>query len=755
MRFSSRHKWYILSVAAVISLLMAAAVTTLRFDYSVESFFPSQDPDLIFWETVQDKFSGSGSFVTIGIQEEESFFQGDRLLRLDSLTKSIGNLEGVIQVNSVTNLKNQVYSWLGNAQRSFFQPQNRHRYAADSAYFYAYQDVWVKFFSPEAKATVLYVEVDPELRWSKRSHLVSDLRMLLAEQEFAEPYLYGDIVAKDSNIRTLQREMTILSSLAFLLILIVLYLTFRSFWGIVLPILIVGLTVLWTLGTMAIFGATINMMTVLIPTIVSIVALSDVIHLMSRYKDYREEFSSIQALRKSIRKIRLVILLTSVTTGIGFLTLSYSNIQPFVEFGVFTAVGVLFAYLLAIGLLPVLLLLVPFEPKGRTDYLSLSQVMSDKVSPWIYRFSIPIVWASVIVVGLSLLGMTKVKVNSKLYDDISSGDEFSKTLSFMENNFGGIRSVEVYLELGDTSRTFLDREVIAQVKRLHDFLNETYQLADLSDITTVLKRAHRGINGGKPAFYTLPYDRDQAAFIDLMIYNDYEKLGINSVVTPDLKESRITGKTTDLGSYEIAQRNTTFFQYVQDSVDQSILIPKMTGVTHLLDKSNEIISRKLLYGLMIAIAIVSIMMGFLYRNWRMMVIAIIPNLLPLLMMIGIIGWMDIGMKMSTAIIFTIAFGIAVDDTIHMMSTLTRELKKGYTVKKAIRMTFATTGKAIVVTSVILICGFGILLFSSFQSSFLTGMLISITLMLALFADLLVLPALLVGFRRRVVISPDS
>ena len=182
--------------------------------------------------------------------------------------------------------------------------------------------------------------------------------------------------------------------------------------------------------------------------------------------------------------------------------------------------------------------------------------------------------------------------------------------------------------------------------------------------------------------------------------------------------------------------------FIDQNIDTDLIKVKLTGSTLLLDKSNEIITCHLLYGLLFAIFIVSVIMGLLYRSVKVTLLALVPNLLPLVMILGIIGWTDMGLKMSTAIIFTIAFGIAVDDTLHFMSRLKSELKKGKTVDEAIRTTYLSTGRAIVITSTILVLGFGILLFSSFQTTFITGLLVSLALLFALFADLILLPVLL-------------
>jgi len=182
--------------------------------------------------------------------------------------------------------------------------------------------------------------------------------------------------------------------------------------------------------------------------------------------------------------------------------------------------------------------------------------------------------------------------------------------------------------------------------------------------------------------------------------------------------------------------------FITSELDATLIKTKLTGSTLLLDKSNKIITYKLLYGLLFAAVVVSILMSLLYRSLKIALIALLPNLLPLIMILGIIGWADMGLKMSTIIVFTIAFGIAVDDTIHFMNRLKNELKTNNNIEKALESTFMTTGKAIVTTSIILILGFGVLLLSAFQTTFITGLLVSLALLFALFSDLILLPVLL-------------
>ncbi|MDP5169301.1 MAG: MMPL family transporter [Bacteroidia bacterium] len=743
MRFTLIQRRFIFAAVAIISVLQAGWITDLRFNYDVESFFPRQDPDLTFYEEVKATFAEEGNFVTIGIDHENSIFQGDFLPRLDSLTMQLGRLAPVVEVSSPTNAENHIFYFLGKRKAPFLHPHEPDRYAADSSLLWSYPDIRVKFVSADASAICLYLEITPDMPLDVRNAFVAEMKNLLQANGFEKTYFYGDIIARDGNIKGLQEEMKLLSGLALLLILIVLLLTFRSFWGVALPIIVVSLTVLWTLGSMAAFGATINLMTVLIPTIVSIVALSDVIHIMARFKDRPLALSKQASIALTMKQVGKVILLTSATTAFGFVTLSFSNIQPFIEFGIFTALGVAYAWLLAAFFLPVLLLIFPeVKPVNTGKGGKLLGILVHSLFPFIARWPWSILAVALLAALLSCWGVSQVRINANLYEDISSGDSFSETLHFFERHFLGIRSVELHVGLADSTHNFLEDEVLAEFDSLHQYLAQVYGVNDIFDLTSIMKRSNRAMNQGNPAFFVLPADSNQSAFIKLKLFTEYENLGIRSILTEDMKQARVTGRTTDVGSYEILRRNEALIAFVDQHKAHWQIRPRLTGVTLLLDKSNEIISYKLMFGLLTAIGVVSLVMGLMYRSLRMTLIAMVPNLLPLLMMLGIIGWLDIGMKMSTAIIFTIAFGIAVDDTIHMMSSVLAELRKGSSMQEAIMSTFATTGQAIVVTSVILICGFGILLFSSFHSSYLTGLLISITLLLALFADLLVLPALL-------------
>lgn len=739
-----KYQKQLLFLVFLITGVQAYFMSQLEYDYDIEQLFPKNDPELQFHREVEEKFAYHQDYLILGIENKAGIFKGNFLLRLDSLAKKLAQHKLVKEVNSPTNLRYHLRTPFGIKTLPFLHPQNFDRYEQDSIFLHSYQDVAPKFISKKYTAICSYIFLNEALTEGNKDEMRSFINKNIAAIGFDKHYIYGDIYAKDSYLKELESEMYWLTSLSFIIIIGILFLSFRSFWGVVIPILIVVLTTVWTLGTFAIFGVSINMMTVLIPTIVSIISLSDVIHIINHF--HEQSISNKQeAIRLTFKDMRVAILLTSITTGLGFITLSYSNIQPFIEFGIFTTIGVSYAYLLAIWVLPILLQLVPIQLqkiKKSPSYLI------PQAYQFIHKRPKTILILTGIILLISFTGMSKLKINSFLYEELSAKDTFSETLHFFEDHFFGIRTFDLHLEVADSTKTVLDFDVLQQIEQLEIYLFKEYGLNDVYTINTQIKRANRVTQKGKPEAFLLPKDSTQLIYLTHKVLANKEELGLKSILTPDIKETKITGKMEDLGSAEIRDRNHQLTNFITSELDTSIIKTQLTGSTLLLDKSNKIITYKLLYGLLFAVIIVSILMGLLYRSAKITLIAIIPNLLPLLMILGVIGWTEMGLKMSTVIIFTIAFGIAVDDTIHFLNRLKNELKKGVSLTEAIQSTYLSTGKAIVTTSIILVLGFGVLMFSAFQTTFITGLLVGLALLFALFADLMLLPVLLGLFYKK-------
>ena len=738
----SRQPRIFFLIIALITLVQGYFATQLNYDYNVEQLFPKHDPELVFYEEVKEKFVHHQDYLILGLDHSASIYQGDFLLRLDSLVGLLQQHSLVEEINAPTNLRYHFRTPLGIQSSPFLHPHKKERYTADSAFLQAYPDVFPKFIARQNDAVCVFVFLTEALNDHTKEEFRRFIFQQTAQTGFPQPHLYADIYAQDAYLKALEAEMYWLSGLAILLILGILFVSFRSLAGILVPVFIAALTVIWTMGTIALLGGSINMMTVLIPTIVAIISLSDVIHVINRYHDH-QELDKEEAIRFTFREMRSAIFMTSLTTGLGFATLAYSSLQPFIEFGVFTAIGVAYAYLFAIYLLPSLL------HRVSSAGLSWKGQRSDRQIARVYHFLTQhprlVLGITAGLVVVSLAGMSKLQINAYLYEELSAKDDFSKTLQFFENHFSGIRTFSMHLEVADSSSSILDLEILQQIDQLENYLLEDYGLRDVYTIATQVKRMNRLHHQGQPEAFVLPGDPDFLQYLTDKVLANREELSLHSILTADEKETQITGKMEDLGSAAIKERNRQLIAFIDSTLAPDLLKIHLTGNTLLLDKSNQIITYKLLYSLIFAIIVVSLLMGWMYRSLRISLLAILPNILPLLLMLGLIGWTGMGLKMSTVIVFTIAFGIAVDDTIHFMSRLKSELEAGISPLSAIANTYRSTGKAIVITSIILVLGFSVLLLSSFQTTFTTGLLVSLALLFALFADLLLLPVLLMWY----------
>ena len=746
MLFSSTYKPWFIGLIVIFTLANGIFLTQTRFDFNVENLFPRQDEDLTFFQENIDQFQSDKKYLIIGIKQENGIFNQDFLFRLEKFTNDLDSSALALTASSITNIKYYIINpFMKVKEEPFLHLQEGNSYEQDSLFLSEYQDVKEKFISSKGQGVALYLELKNDMNQREEKELLVKVEELLQRGKFQEYHFSGSINTDDVYQEALKSELTKLLSLSLILILIVIFLTFRSVWGVIVPFSIILLTVMWTMGSMAAFGVSINVITVLIPSVIAIVALSDVIHIMSRYKEERKHISNRRvAMNLALKDIGIAIFLTSITTAFGFLTLGYADIQPFIEFGMFTALGVIYAWFLAVFLLPLLLVIVP-ENIIAASPASVG-TWPIKMYSWVSQNHRLIIIATVVLLSIAGIGIMRLKVDSKLYEELSAGDNYSSSLHFFDQHFAGIRPVEIYLEvLGDGD--IFEIETLSRIDSLDKYLMEEYGVNGLYSVNTQIKRFNRSLKGGRPHHFTLPTSSNKLELITQMLKNQYKDLQLNTILSQDYKTTMISAKISDLGSFEIRQRNKKLEAFLSETFPPEQYRTRITGKSLLLDRSNEVITYNLGYGLLTALLVVAIIMGILFKSVRMSLIALVPNVLPLFLIAGIMGLFDVGLKMSTAVIFTVSFGIAVDDTIHFLSRFNTELKKTSNWSEALKITYYSTGRAIMITSFILVLGFGVLMFSEFTTNFITGFFVSLSLLFAVFADLFLLPVLLIRLGR--------
>lgn len=749
-------QWFNRKTAIVILLLIASAtawfgfqVTKSSFDYDFEKFFPPGDTETEFFEQYRKKFENDYDFLLIGIVSDKSIYDTLFLQQVNNLADTLRKVPYVVDVYSITNLKVPVSTGAGIAYRKYVHLHNDSILKLDSLRLMQTGELTGSFISTDQKTTCLFLQTQEKLSKKKSDQLISQIESITGKAGFKEIHMAGKVKAQEVYLSRMQKEIVLFLAIAIVLVIVFLSVTFQSVSSILVPLVVVLGSVTWQLGIMHLVGKKIDILTVLLPTILFIVGMSDVIHILSKYiEDLRLGLPKKEALVKTIKEVGLATFLTSFITALGFFTLITANISPIREFGIYTGFGVLIAYFLSITLLPSVLMLIP-PPKivHKPKYDAFWNNMLHKQLRWVLKHKLGILITTTILVISCGSGIWFLKVNNMLLEDLSDNEPLRKEFQFFENQFSGGRPFEMYLKVNDPNKNILSYQSVIEMGKLEQLATEKFQLGFVRSPLTILKMYNRSIHSGLNEYYRLPENEKehQELVAQLKISGALSNPEVNKYISENLSEGRISGKMHDLGSYKVRNMEKDF---VQSAPTLSFIEYRLTGSARLVDKNISYLAVNLMQGLGSGIIIVAIIFGFMFRSWKMVVIAIGVNLIPMICMAGLMGYLGIDIKVSTAMIFTIAFGIAEDDTIHFLSRFQIERKQGRTTLYAIKRSFLSTGKAMILTSIVLCSGFITMISSGFMSIYYVGLLLSATLFIAVIADLCLLPIFLLGIKNK-------
>jgi predicted RND superfamily exporter protein len=741
-----------LLVLALLTGLAGYYASQLRFNYNFNDFYPAGDPDLDYYQGYTQRFGNDNDYLLLGLEAApgQTVFAPRFLAQVDSLTRLARRLPHVVGVTSPTTLTNPVVEGVGFYNLPYLHPADPSQRATDSTLIFRTPGLVGNVFSPDARAVALVIQTSPDLKKPPGDSLLASLRQGLARAGLpaSRTHFAGRLVAQSVFVDRLQWELVVFMSLSVLLVTGLLWATFRTWWGVVLPLVVVLGTILWGLGVMGACGVSIDLMTALLPLMLFVVGMSDTIHIISRYvSELGYGAGKKDALRITIKESGFGSGLSALTTSLGFFTLMTSTIRPIHNFGLFTGIAVLLAFVMSFTLLPAMLVLLNKpalrEPRrhGRDWDGVLGRLFTGVLRRrrLIYTLSTLVLIASV---GLA----TRVHINSSLLDDLSKNDPVRRDFAFFDTHFAGVRPFELELKPAG-GRTIYDPAVLRQTEQLEGYLAGTYGLRFAASPATLVRSVRKSLHGGELAEYRLPTDSTELASIAARLRQFRKRPEFRALALPDGSAGRLTGRMEDVGSIRADNLNSNLRHYLRTQLDTTVLRTRLTGSSNLIDKNNENLTLNMIQGMAIDVLMVTLIVLALFRSWRMTVVVLIPNLLPILVVAGVMGLAGVNMKVSTSIIFTIAFGIAVDDTIHFISKLRLTLGHEPNVFKAVRRTYLLAGKAVIVTSMILVGGFCTLLFSSFDGTFYVGLLIGLTLLFGVVAELTLLPLLILGVYR--------
>lgn len=737
--------WFLIGMLA-LTAVFGWGISMIRTEFSFDKFRSGRDGEVGFYEAYKDSFPHEENAVQIALKgPEETIWDTAFLATVDSIFTKISLIENVDTVISPTGLEALRWTGLGVSRSPLIRfntekalKGSKRRLARDSLFY-------ENFFTNDRSWLAGIALVNPDILDKDERDEVSKSIEKIMEGQPNEFVISGIPYIRTQYVRTIRGEMASFIILSIGLTILVMLFLYRSFWGVALPILVVGLGMVWTIGFMGIGGAPLDMLANLIPSIMFVVGIADTIHLVTRYQqDLASGLSPKLAMASTLKEIGLAIFLTSLTTAIGFASLVVSPLAPIQKFGLFAASGVLFAYIISIILVPNALLNIKPERIKKSKGFGSNPIWDrflNRTYEWVKVKPKQIILGTLLILLVSGWGISKISLNTYLLDDVSKNDPARVSMEFFEDNFYGSRPFEMaIIPKGD--KVLTDLEILRDVEKIQLYLRGKYRISPFLSIVTYLKGINRLTNGGGNRHYLLPQSDDELE--ELIGYGFLSSSGeafMARVMTDGRKMGRLSAQMSDIGSYAFADLRADLDAFVAKECNPANFEYRFTGTPVIVEENVGVLRTGLFTGLGLAFCLVAILMGLLFRSWRMLLIGVIPNIIPLVITAGLMGFLGITLRASTSIVYLIAFGVAVDDTIHFLGRLRIEIREGRDRETAIYNTLMGTGKALILTTVILVAGFSMLLKSSFGGTFAVGLFTALTLLIALISDLLLLPVL--------------
>lgn len=730
-----------------LTALFAYNLKNIRLDYDFEKFFPMNDKETEYFFDYRDKFTSDNDFVLVAIPNENGIFDKDFLQRVDLFTRVTDSLPHVDVSTSITTQQEVfLFSGGGSATKKYidfrdFDPKR------DSARIYKNKELINSFVSNDAKSVCVFIKHEDYLAKKKSDSLLIQLNALIKVLDLKDVKIGGRIRGQKYYIDKMTVEMSLFVSLGALLVVVFLFIAFRSVWGILVPQIVILGSLIWLVGGMSALDQPINIILVTIPSIMFVVSMSDVIHLVSRYLDsLRDGKKKYDAIMQAVNEVGLATLLTSITTAIGFFSLYFVRVEPIQRFGVVIGIGVLIAFVLTFSLLPVSFYLFPdpkYIHKSTKDHFWKKYL--EKWFVWITqrRRVVLAMWGA--LVGICIAGALFLKTDNLIMDDLDSSEPIQQDFRYLGEHYGGIRPFELAVTLKDTTASVWDVSVLNKLDSIEEYLENVYGTRIRVSLVKAVKVLNRASHVGDTSYYAVPQSSRQIRKLRRPIRMAQQGEFYKTLVDSTGTLVRLSGAMDDIGNQAVRAKNDSLSAFIKANGFDKDFDFQITGTAHLLDKNMRYLASSLIQGLSVSVLIVALIIGLIYRSIPILIISIVTNIIPLIFVAGLMGYMGIYLKTSTAIVFTIAFGIAVDDTIHYLGKFKYELMKGKGKLYALKRSYLTTGKAMILTTLILCGGFLLLILSSFQGTFYMGLMLCLTLLVALIADITLLPVLLLIF----------
>jgi uncharacterized protein len=770
--FILKNRATFLALVAFLAITMGFLATKFQVASELPKILPKTDSRFQLYESFKKRFGEDGSVMVLGV-ETDKMFQLNFFQQWQDLSKEIAAVKGIEKVVYAGNVFRIIKN--DSVKRFDTEPLINHRAVSQSEVdsvknslnrLPVYKGLVI---DENEKAHLMLITFDQKsINDKSRVSAVQDIKEIAYKFENEQninvhlsgmPFIRTEMTAQITN------ELGIFVTLALLVTMLILYAFFRSFKIMFFALIVVLIGIVSSLGIVVLFGYKITIISGMIPSLIVVIGVPNTIFILNKYhEEYAMHGDKMLALQTTIEKIGQTLFLANLTTSIGFGVFAFTGSSFLAEFGVVAAINVMLTYAVSLIFIPLV-----FSYLNQPSEKETSRLESGRIARILYKIenlvntkrSVIYIVITVIIL-LSVWGMSQIKSVGYIVDDLADDNPILTDLQYVEKHFKGIMPFEVAIDTYETGRVTGSPELLTKIKRMEKEFAKYPEFTKPVSIVTAAKFLYQSMRGGDPKYFVLPGIDELSK---LREYNSSAKGKENftsGFVDSTKRYTRVSFQIADCGTVrtnqiikELQPKVDSIFNYnaenneVYKKGDKRGYDAEITGNSVIYAWQNDYLQSNLIESTLQAIVLICLIMALLFRSWKMVIISTLPSLIPLLITAGLMGFFNIHLKYSTILIFSIAFGISSDGTIYFLTRYKDELlNKKRTVKEAISETILNTGISMFYTAIILFTGFFIFTASSFRGTQSLGILVSITLLMAMICNLVLLPAFLMTLNKK-------
>jgi len=780
--FILRNRLTMLLVLIGITLFMGYHARNVRLSYKFAGLLPQDDSTLIAYENFVNQFSEDGNILVIGIEDKnlysvENFGSWFDLGNdLKTLTVPVDSVRGGKRTHHEVSVVDSVFSVAHSynlttdtaAQRFVLSPLCRQTPTSKSEvdslknliYSLPFYDGFL--FNSRTGAGLMMVFVNAPLFNSDNRgpsvQLVMDKAEAFTQKTGIQTYISGLPFVRTTMMSKVKGELRLFIILSAGVCALLLLLFFRNLRVVIVCLAVVGVGVVWSMGTMALLDYPITALMGLIPPLMIVIGVPNSIYLLNKYHaEYKRHGNKMKALSRTVQKVGNATFMTNLTTSLGFATFILTNSEMLVQFGVVASLNIMALFFVSVVTVPVIFSYMPAPRSGHTRHLDRKWLFTavNKLLRIVMFHRKKAYLITLLAVILGFYGISTIKTTGNIVDDLPDHDRVITDLRFFEQNFNGIMPFEILVD-AQKKGAVTKSAMLRKIEELQELLTEYPEISKSVSLVDVSKFAKQAFYGGDSSRYSL-ISSNERSFLGPYFQNNYATGGIEHTFMDSAQSmTRISAQVADIGTLEMNRLLGDLKPKIDSIFDPQKFNVTVTGTSIVFLKGTGYLVNNLLTSLVLAIVVIGLIMAFLFRSWRMVAISLLPNLLPLIITGGVMGFAGIPIKPSTILVFSIAFGISVDDTIHFLAKYRQELRVlQWNIKDSVLLAVKETGASMMYTSIVLFFGFIMFSASQFEGTRALGILTAMTLLVAMFTNLVILPSLLLSFEKSITTKAFS